>query len=176
MWAVAIFFIWGVPHAPHEVVPCDHRHQHDLADNSARCAELIAKYDPQSENCPSEQWKADRQDPTNCFVRLALKGNYGCCVEACRALNASVACISSKRQNDSMYMVGNCGNEKERGAQGFIGLYQTAGEGPWKWVSPCGSECNNWNHGEPNNYHHRGGCRWRALCDFSLHRDYRRME
>ena len=72
-------------------------------------------------------------------------------------MNASVACISSKRQNDSMYMVGNCGNEKERGAQGFIGLYQTAGEGPWKWVSPCGSECNNWNHGEPNNYHHSGG-------------------
>ena len=157
LWAVAIFFIWGVPPVPHEVVPCDHRHQHDLADNSARCAELIAKYDPQSENCPSEQWKADRQDPTNCFVRLALKGNYGCCVEACRAMNASIACISSERQNDFMYMVGNCGEGKERGAQGFIGLYQTHLGLTWEWVSGCRSKFLNWNEGEPSDWQHSTG-------------------
>ena len=94
---------------------------------AARCAELTAEHYPQSVNCPGKQWKADYKAPTNCFVRLAFKGNYGCCIEACRAMNASIACISSKRQNDFMDIVGNCGEGKERGAQGFFGLYQTAG-------------------------------------------------
>lgn len=91
---------------------------------------------------------------TKCLFLSDEMHSFTECQEAvCGPRNATLACVSSAEENELLGRWFATESALHPGKWGaWIGQYQEANEGAWRWTSTCRSTFSSWHPGEPNNY------------------------